>query len=90
MHYADIDVIVSNPVLLVKVINALTKPQLRTNGESQKVQCIGEGIPVWTKEIIKDTLEPLRVEAGLEWKEVNLYHPVIRDLILMRFEFQFI
>ena len=72
MHCADIDIIISNPVVLIRVINALTESRHETNADSRKVQCIGQGTPVWTKETLKEMLDPIRVDAGLEWKEVKI------------------
>ena len=71
MHYAEEDVIISNPTVLVKSINALTEAPEKTNSDSLRVQCLGEGIPLWTKKTIEEALEPISADEGVELKRVS-------------------
>ena len=80
MHYAEEDVIISDPTVLVKSINALTKTHEKTNSDSLKVQCLGEEIPVWTKKTIEVALEPISVDEGMELKRVGFRCRSFSDL----------
>ena len=71
MHYAEEDVIISNPTVLVKLINALIKAPEKTNSDSLRMQCLGEGIRVWTKKTIEEALEPISADEGVELKRVS-------------------
>lgn len=57
---------------MARIIEIVHQPQLLTNETNTNVPCIGNDVPVWTKEALFEALSNIMEEYNLEMKEVDL------------------
>ncbi len=70
-HDGSSDVIVSNPVHMARLVNALVNAGCETDEKSCRVQSIGPGVRVWPEMAVRQQMESAFQGEDLDWKKVK-------------------